>query len=166
MNPAILVFDYNGYIANPQFAIYSDPTSYPQIKLQAYWNNAINYISNVGNFGAIQGDQREYAIQLMMSHLIYLTNLVNTGNGAGSGSGGSPGTIPYQLQSATIDKVTVTVTPPPNPNQFQWWLGLSPFGQELLAMLQIQSSGGQYYGGSYVRAGFLGSDNGVWPWVV
>ncbi len=165
MQPPIIVFNYAAYIANPQFVLYSNPTYYPEIKLQAYWNDATNYVSIVGNFGDIQGSQREYAIQLMMSHLIYLTNLVNTGNGAGTGSGGSPGTIPYQLQSATIDKVTVTVTPPPNPNQFQWWLGLSPFGQMLLAMLQIQTVGGHYIGGSYVRAGFLGSDNGAWPWV-
>lgn len=166
MNPAILTFDYISYINNPQFVLYSDPVSYPEIKLQAYWDNASNYISVVGNFGSIQGCQREYAIQLMMSHLIYLTNLANTGNGFGTGSGGAPGTMPFQMQSAAIDKVSVSVTPPPNPNQFQWWLGLSPFGQQLLAMLQIQSVGGNYIGGSYVRAGFMGSDNGAWPWVV
>lgn len=166
MQPAIVFFNYPAYIANPQFSIYADPTDYPAIKLQAYWDNALNYISNVGNFGNIQGSQREYAIQLMMSHLIYLTNLVNTGNGAGSGNGGAPGTVPYQMQNATIDKVTVSVIPPPNPNQFQWWLGTSPFGQQLLAMLQVQSVGGQYVGGSYVRAGFMGADNGAWPWVL
>lgn len=161
-----VTFDYNGYITNPQFSLYSNPTYYPQTTLQKYWDNATNYISAIGNFGAIQGDQREYAIQLMMSHLIYLTNLANTGNGFGTGTGGAPGTVPYQMQNATIDKVTVGVTPPPNPNQFQWWMGTSPFGQQLLAMLQIQSVGGWYIGGSYVRAGFLGSDNGAWPWVV
>ena len=89
MNPAILTFDYDGYIANPQFALYSDPTNYPESLLLNYWNVAINYISNVGNFGDIQGDQRQYAIQLMLSHLIYLTNLINTGNGFGTGTGGA-----------------------------------------------------------------------------
>lgn len=150
MEPAILFFDYAAYIANPQFSIYSNPLSYPEIKLQAYWDNATNYISNVGNFGAIQGTQREYAIQLMLSHLIFLANLIYLNNTA-------TGTVPYQLQSATIDKVTITATPPPNPNQFQWWMGLSPFGQELLAMLQIQTSGGEYFGGSYVRAALTGT---------
>ena len=166
MNPAILTFDYDGYIANPQFALYSDPTNYPESLLLNYWNVAINYISNVGNFGDIQGDQRQYAIQLMLSHLIYLTNLINTGNGFGTGTGGAPGTVPYQMQSATVDKVSVQVTPPPNPDQFQWWLGTSPFGQQLLAMLQIQTVGGHYIGGSNVRAGFLGAGGGAWPWLV
>jgi len=165
MTYATLVFDYAGYIANPQFALYSNSTNYPQATLQRYWDNATNYMSNV-DFGYINGTQREYALQLMMSHLIYLTNLINTGNGFGTGSGGAPGTVPYQMQNATIDKVNVTVTPPPNPNQFQWWLGTSPFGQQLLSMLQIQSVGGSYIGGSYVRAGFQGSDNGMWPWVL
>lgn len=167
MHPVILVFNYPAYIANPQFALYSDPTDYPEVTLQAYWDNATNYISRVGNYGNIQGHQREYAIQLMMSHLIYITNLANTGNGSGGGSGGgSSGGVPGQLQSATIDKVSITVTPPPSQNQFQWWLGLSPFGQQLLAMLQIHSVGGEYFGGSSVRAGFRGSDNGTWPWVL
>jgi len=165
MQPAIIYFDYALYIANPQFVLYSG-ADYPELLLQKYWDNAVCYMSNVGNFGNIQGDQREYAIQLMMSHLIYLTNLANTGNGFGSGSGGSPGTVPYQLQSASIDKVSVAATPPPNPNQFEWWLGLTPFGQQLLALLQIQSAGGSYIGGSFVRAGFMGSDNGMWPWLV
>lgn len=168
----IIPFDYDAYIANPQFTLYSNPTYYPESLLLNYWNVALNYVSNV-NYGDICGDKREYAIQLMMSHIIYLTNLTNTGNGFGTGSGGSPGTVPYQMQSATIDKVSVTVTPPPNPDQFQWWLGLTPFGQQLLAMLQIQTVGGQYIGGSNLRAGFLGSDvgyygpcNGYWPWPV
>lgn len=162
---ATIAFDYNGYIANPQFALYSNSTNYPQSLLQMYWDNASNYMSTT-DWGSINGTQREYALQLMMSHLIYLTNLANTGNGFGTGSGGTPGTVPYQMQSAQIDKVNVAATPPPNPNQFQWWLGTSPFGQQLLAMLQIQSVGGFYAGGSYVRSGFLGSDNGVWPWVL
>jgi len=166
MHFVVLAFNYSTYIANPQFALYSNPTDYPQITLQAYWDNAINYMSNIAYFGNIQGDKREYALQLLMSHLIFLTNLANTGNGFGTGTGGSPGTIPYQMQSATIDKVSVSVTPPPNKNQFQWWLGTSPFGQQLLALLQIVSVGGNYYGGSYVRAGFRGANNGTWPWVV
>lgn len=165
MNGDIILFDYAGYISNPQFVLYSDSTYYPESILQTYWNIALNYASPV-DFGDINGTQRQYAIQLMMSHIIFLTNLINTGYGFGNGTGGSPGTIPYQLESATIDKVNVTVTPQPNPNEFEWWLGTSPFGQQLLAMLQTQTVGGHYIGGSNLRAGFLGSYNGVWPWSV
>ena len=165
MNPPIITFNYGLYISNPQFALYSDAAEYPAVLLQKYWDIALNYISNVGNFGCIQGSQREYAIQLMMSHIIFLTNLVNTGDGFGTGTDGTPGTTPYQMQNATVDKVSVSVTPPPNPDQFQWWLGTTPFGQQLLAMLQIATVGGQYLGGSYVRAAFQGANNAVFPWI-
>ena len=154
MSIVYLTFDYAGYIANPQFSMYSNPTNYPESLLQSYWNVALNYASPIAIFGDIQGDKRQYLIQLLMSHIIYLTNLANTGNGAGTGSGGSAGTVPYLMSSATIDKVTVSVVAPPIPNQFQWWLGLSVFGQQALAMLQINTVGGHYIGGCNVRAGF------------
>jgi len=161
MTPMIILFDYDKYIANPQFVLYSNPTDYPEALLQIYWDVALNYISPV-NWGDLCDGSREYAIQLMMSHIIFLTNLTNTGNGAGTGSGGTPGTIPYQMQSATIDKVSVSVVPPPNPDQFQWWLGTSPFGMMLLALLQIKTVGGHYVGGSNVRGAFRGSNVGGW----
>ena len=165
MNPAIIVFNYASYIANPQFAIFSDPTDYPESLLQGYWNDAVNYMSDVGNFGSIQGTKREYAIQLMMSHLIFLNNLLMTGNGTGA-AGGSSGGGAFQLQSATIDKVRVSVVPPPNKSQFSWWLNSTPFGQLLLALLSVNTVGGQYIGGSFVRAGFRGSDNGGGGWLL
>jgi hypothetical protein len=57
------------------------------------------------------------------------------------------GQIPGLVQNATIDKITVGLTPPPIPNQFQWWLNITPYGQQLLAMLQVNSVGGFYIGG-------------------
>lgn len=151
MSDSILTFDYASYIANPTFQLYA---AYAQPLLQLYWDNAIVYMSDVANCGNLQDEKREYAIQLLMSHLIFVTNIANTGTGAGGGAGTGAGTVPFQMQSATIDKVSVSVTPPPNKNQFQWWLGTSPFGQMLLALLQIVSVGGNYYPGSFGRMGF------------
>lgn len=153
-NPALLTFDYAEFVANPIFAQYSNPVLYPEAVIQAYWNNAINYISNIGNFGAIQGAQRQNAIDLMTAHLMFLSGLAQSGQ------------VPGLVQTATIDKVSVGLTPPPLPNQFQWWMNLSPYGQMLLAMLQANSVGGWYVGGSPVRAGFLNSGCGGWPWLV
>jgi len=151
MNPAILTFDYAGFIANPQFALYSNPSIYPEPLLQAFWNVAINYMSDTGNFGDIQGTQRQEALNLMLAHLVYINNLTQAG------------TVPYLMQTATIDKVTVGLTPPPLKNQFQWWLSVSPYGQQLLAMLQANSVGGHYIGGSSPRAGL--QFGGCWPWL-
>jgi hypothetical protein len=136
MTAAILTFDYPGFIA--QIPLYSDPTTYPQALLQQYWNGAINYISDIANFGVIQGTARQYAINLMTAHLIFLQNI------------NAKGQTPNMMQNATIDKVSVAVTPPPLPNQWQWWLGLSPYGQNLLAQLQGQSEGGFYVSGPFL----------------
>ncbi len=153
MNPTLLVFDYALFIANPQFSQYGNPGMYPPAILQAWWNNAINYISNTGNCGNIQGDQRYYAIELMLAHLLFLNGIVISGGG---------GQVPGMLERATIDKVTVGMTPPPMHDQWDWWLGLSPYGQLLLAMLQANTVGGDYIGGSSPRAGFSGTFGGWW----
>ena len=77
-NPPLLTFDYAEFIANPIFAAYSNAIVYPEAIIQAYWNNAINYISDIGNFGAIQGAQRQNAIDLMTAHLIFLSGLAHS----------------------------------------------------------------------------------------
>lgn len=127
--PAILTFNYAQFIA--LIPAYSNPTNYPEATLQAYWNSAINYVSDA-NFGDVQGDTRQYAINLMTAHLVYIAGLIATG------------TVPYLMQTANIDKVTVGLTPPPLKNQWQWWLSVSPYGQQLFALLQVNSVGGHY----------------------
>lgn len=147
--PAIITFDFALFQA--QIPAYSNPTDYPQATVQAYWNNAINYVSPVGNCGSVTCSKRQYAINLMTAHLIYIAGLIAAGQ------------VPGLMQAATIDKVSVTLTPPPLKNQFQWWLMLSPYGQELYALLQVNSVGGYYIGGSPVLSGFYGYGIGTNP---
>lgn len=61
---------------------------------------------------------------------------------------------PGYEQSATIDKVSVSLTPPPNKNQWQFWLNTTPYGMQLLALLQSKSAGGFYIGGLPETAAF------------
>ncbi len=140
INPTILTFDYSEFIA--LFPAYANAIMYPELILQQYWNSAINYISDIGNVGTIQGDQRQYAINLMTAHLTYISGLIANGQ------------TPYVANSVTIDKVNVGLTPPPMSNEWQWWLNASPYGQQLLALLQANSAGGFYIGGSPVRSAF------------
>jgi hypothetical protein len=134
-NAPILTFNYAAFIA--QIPQYSDSGTYPESLLQAYWNGAINYVSPIANFGAIQGTQRQYALNLMTAHLIFYANQIAAQQ------------VPALMQNATIDKVSIGVTPPPLPNQWQWFLDISPYGQQLLAMLQVNSVGGFYVAGPY-----------------
>jgi len=146
----IILFNYAEFVANPQFKAFSNPAEYPEVTIQAYWNSAINYISDVRNCGNVQGEQRRYAIDLMTAHLMYLSTVIAAGQ------------VPGIMQNAQIDKVSVGLTPPPLKNEFDWWLMISPYGQMLLALLQANTAGGDYYGGSAPRLGF--NQAGMFPW--
>ncbi len=139
MTAPFFTFNYAQFIA--LFPAYSDAMTYPEATLQGYWNSAINYVSDE-NFGYVNGDSRQYAINLMTAHLVYIAGLIAIGQ------------VPGLMQNATIDKVTVGLTPPPLKNQWQWWLSVSPYGQQLYALLQVNSVGGGYIGGSAALAGF------------
>ena len=135
-----LTFDYALFIV--QVPAYSNSMLYPEATLQAYWNTAIFYVSDVANCGSVTCEKRQYAINLMVAHLVYIAGLI------------AQGQVPGLMQDATIDKVHVSLTPPPLRNQWQWWLSTSPYGQQLYALLQVNSVGGYYIGGSPTLAGF------------
>lgn len=122
----------------PNFRIdypaFSNATTFPDVTLQLYWDNATCYIDNL-NYGYLNGDCRYQALTLMTAHLASLSVLIASGQ------------IPGLVQTSTIDKISVGLTPPPLLNQFQWWLCITPYGQSLLALLQVSSVGGFYIGG-------------------
>lgn len=90
--------------------------------------------------------------QLMVAHLLYIQGQVATGNGnAGA------------VTSATIDKVSVGFAAPPfGTSAYKFWLFKSPYGGQLLAMLDRCSKGGVYVGGLPERSAFR-SVGGVFP---
>lgn len=141
----ILLFDATDFRA--QIPAYMNPVMYPDTVLQQYWNGAVNYISDWGQCGRLRCESRRYAINLMAAHLIFLAGLVQQGQ------------TPGLMQSATIDKVSVALTPPPLPNQWQWWLNGSPYGAQLLALLQVRSVGGGYSPG--IHGGIRGYEPGA-----
>jgi hypothetical protein len=99
------------------------------------------YISS-DDYGVISGTSRERAIYLMTAHLFALSALITAGQ------------TPGMVQSSGIDKISVSLTPPPVKTQFQWWLSLTGYGQQLLAMFVLRSVGGLYVGGSAERSNF------------
>jgi hypothetical protein len=151
MTYTLLTFDYA--LFKLQCPAFANPVTYPESLMQTYWDIASNYISTVANWGALQGSMRQYALNLMVAHLAFLSGII------ASGAGNTQ--VPGLMQTATIDKVSVGLTPPPLPNQFQWWLNLTPPGQSLLALLQVNSVGGFYIGGSAPLQAF-GYQGGCW----
>lgn len=113
---------------------------YPASIIQVWWDQATNYVTNQYGgcyfWGANYNlSQQKLAVNLMAAHLLYISNLVTTGQ--------TPGVV----TNATIDKVSVALLPPPQSNNWQYWLNQSPYGQQLMALLQVAGVGGFYYSG-------------------
>lgn len=128
----ILTFDVAQFRA--EFPEFANATTFPDVTLQMYWDNATCYVSDV-NCGTLAGECRQLALNLMTAHLTKLSQLILAGQ--------TPGLV----QNATVDKVTVGLTPPPLRSEWQWWLMTTPYGMQLLALLQGRSVGGFYVGG-------------------
>lgn len=144
---------YDDALFRAQIPLYANTTDYPESTLQVWWNTAISYISPGQSYAWWEANQtsgndntpQQSAINLMMAHLIFLSNLIASGKIRPGGD---------IVTSATIDKVSVTLEPPPIKSQWQWWLSQSPFGAQLLALLYLKSVGGFYVGGLPELAAF------------
>lgn len=83
---------------------------------------------------------RELAIFLLTAHLLTLQGNIANGDATGG------------LQaSATIDKVSVSNVPPPTSDSFGYWLNQTTYGQQLLALIELNVPTPMYFGGSDVR---------------
>jgi len=120
----------------PQFA---SGTAFPDAALDVNWIISIQYISPA-NCGDLIDGGRELAIQLMLAHILAL-GVIEKGNGDWTGQAGI-------VTQATIDKVTVALAVPPyGTDNWRYWLNLTPYGQQLLALLSAQAVGGFYIPG-------------------
>lgn len=126
----------------PQF---SNIQSFPSSLLNLMWNNATAYLSNQTTCGWYRGmnlNQQTLALNYMTAHLMAIGVII--------GQQGTPGIV----TNATIDKISVTMQPPPEKNQWQWWLNQTPYGSQLLALLQVAAAGGRMYNGFPVYGAF------------
>lgn len=118
------------------FPAFANVTLFPDDLLQRYWDDAGCIIENTTyRCYMLSGLCRYRALTLLTAHLAALGVLIAAGQ------------VPGLVQTSTVDKVSVSLTPPPLQTQFQWWLNLTPYGQQLLVLLEVSSIGGDYYGG-------------------
>jgi ABC-type dipeptide/oligopeptide/nickel transport system permease subunit len=134
--------------AFPEFA---NETVFTTATLQMYWDWATLYVSNI-NWGWLRNRSRQHALNLMTAHIAQVRQIAKAGE------------VPGIITDSKVDKVEVKLEPPPLPNQFQWWLGTTGYGQDLLALLQTKSVGGSYYGGpsvlgAFYSGGYYGRNN-------
>lgn len=135
---ALIIFDPAAFRA--QFPVFTDPP-YTNIILQGYFDWAATFAGQENSRCSGMTDaQRTLVLNLLTAHLITLMAQIN------AGSATKPVT-PGFVQSATIDKVSVSMVAPPQTDSWSFWLNQTPYGQQLLAMLDLMSVGGFYYGG-------------------
>lgn len=127
-----LTFDVT--LFRQQFPVFANPTTFPDAMLQMYWDMATCQISNC-NYGYLNGDCRQLALNLLTAHLTAISVLVANGQ--------TPGIV----TNATIDKISVALKAPETRNAWLWWLNTTPYGQQLLALLLAKGVGGFYVGG-------------------
>jgi hypothetical protein len=125
------------------YPAFANTTTYPDATLERYFTDGTCYIANY-NYGYLAGDCRYKALTLITAHLATLADLIAAGE------------APQVMQSGTIGAVTVTVIPPDTKTQFNWWLNLTVYGQQLLALLQVKAVGGLFINPGRVRGAFRG----------
>ena len=124
-----------------QFPAFSSDVKYPDTLLQMYWEEVTCIVSDQ-SYGLLYGKCRQLALNMLLAHFLGMMATVNKGRQGGF------------VSSSTIDKVSVTKVAPPTPDMFSWWLSQTPYGQQLLALLDVKSVGGYYIGGSPETSGF------------
>ncbi len=147
---------YNDENFRKLFPAFADETQWPEETLQLYWDTGSDFIGtqdcpcNILNNGSLQ-----FAHDLMAAHIATLLAVPTDGSaGGGGGSSSTPGGGSGVIQSATIGSVSVSMMQPPAKDMWQYWFAQTPYGQQLLALLQIKGVGGLYIGGLPERLGF------------
>ena len=125
----------------PQFA---DPVKWPDAALSIQFGVATGYVS-ADTYGDTPVAARTNVLYLMTAHLLALGAIIAQNNYSGQVG---------VVQGAVVDHLQITLTPPPVKSQWQWWLNTTPYGAQLLGLLEAQAAGGFYVGGLPERAAF------------
>jgi hypothetical protein len=147
---------YDDTLFRTQFPEFADTTQYPEALLSGYWDMATNFIStNDCPYYMLNGNSLALALNYMTAQLLTLGQQALANATPGSDQGGF-------IVSAKIGEIIIAKLPPPAANMWQWWLGQTPYGQALLAMLQLLSVGGLSIGGLAERQSFRKAGGFFW----
>ena len=116
------------------FPAFSSTTTYPDATLQESWDVATLYITN-SDYGYLSGAARTRAINLMAAHITKLSDLLASGRGQ------------QMVITSKVAGLELTRLPPPVKSQMQWWMGLSEYGTQLIALISRKGVGGMYFCG-------------------
>lgn len=134
---------YDDTLFRAQFPEFADPVQYPAAMIDAYWDMATMFISDVECYWSmLKGKRLATALNMMTAHLMTL------GRNAKGGGGKAPGSKQGGFTtSATVGEVSVAKLAPPAIDGWEWWLASTTYGQMLWALLQLLAVGGFSVGG-------------------
>lgn len=121
-----------------RFPAFSDTTKYSDTLIQTQMDIATIYISPEKSC-MVKDNTLQQMIYLMTAHLIELNNALVSGSSSGIDGG--------QVASASVGGVSVSKAIPKNATELDYWLNLTPYGMQLLALLSMLTGIGFYIGG-------------------
>lgn len=129
------VFDYEDFIA--RFSEFGDETKYPVSTIVSAGDKAMMHITPDAFGMPLGGFYRNYALFLMTAHILELDDK-DRSDGDASGTGSSIAGTTYK---ATIGSVQIENSKQNSFTLDDWnyWLGQTKHGRELLAFLEIQA---------------------------
>jgi hypothetical protein len=116
------------------FTAYADETKYPDSLLNVWYPIGKCYIED--NDCVMAEDCRAFALMAMLAHLLCIQDQVNSGNQV------------RVITSASEGDVSVSLAEPPSGSNFSYWLNASPYGSQILGLLEVNFAGGDYIGGT------------------
>lgn len=123
------------------FPPYADETTYPDSLLNTQYTIGKCYMED-SSCVAGDPDCLEHMFDLMLAHLMYIRDEVNAGNNVGV------------VTAANEGDVSVTLAQPPVNDEFHYWYNSSPYGRQLIVLLEANAIGGTFVGGLPERKGF------------
>ena len=117
------------------FPEFSNATLYPDTMLNAWYANAGLYMDQNDNSDGLNGATLDFALQLLTAHLLKISNNIGLGQ------------VTQPINDATEGSVSVAFAPPPFRSGWEYWLSSTTYGQQLWALLNVQSVGGWSVGG-------------------
>lgn len=123
-------YQYNDTYFRATFPVFSDQLKYPEEVLSGYWDLAESgFLPSIDQY-ILNGKPLVTALNLMTAHLAQWFSVVNDGQQN------------LILTGAVEGTVNISDIPPPFSTGYQYWLCSTQYGQQLWALLQIQSMGG------------------------
>ena len=125
-----------------QFPEFADAAAYPDAVLEACFMTAECFVLNESN-PCLSDACLLLVLHALTAHICKLNDL-NT-------NGGAVGIV----TSASVGSVSVTAAEYPfGSDAWKYWMGLTVYGQQAMAILSGAAAGGLYFGGSPERSGF------------